>query len=153
MHRSVRDGNRLARCRRIFLGVFPSDGMGKGTRLLTAGREWDGKARSRLVDGTGPESTIYWRDGTGRDHGTGREKVRKSVGNIVGKSLGSIVGKSAGNSPEIDRERSRENGREHSREIGRQRSQDMAGRCCPEWLGARSRTNAGWRQRLKRGKR
>ena len=43
--------------------VFPRDGTGKGSRLLTAGWEWDGKVGSHLVDGTGSEYTISWRDG------------------------------------------------------------------------------------------
>ena len=34
--------------------------MEKHSRLLTAGREWGGKAGSHLVDGTGRESTISW---------------------------------------------------------------------------------------------
>ena len=71
--------------------------MEKGSGLLTAGREWDGKAGSHLVDGTGRESTTFWRDETGRDHETGREQVGKSVGYIVGNSVGNIVGKSVGN--------------------------------------------------------
>ena len=47
--------------------------MEKGSRLLTAGRKWNGKVGSYLVDGTGRESSISWRDGTARDHGTGRD--------------------------------------------------------------------------------
>ena len=66
--------------------------MEKGSRFLTAGREWDGKAESHLVDGTGWESTISSRDGGGRDHGTGREQVGKSVRYIVRKSVGNVVG-------------------------------------------------------------
>ena len=44
--------------------------MGKVSRLLTTGREWDGKAGSHLVDVTGRESTISW-----------REVIMKRVGN------------------------------------------------------------------------
>ena len=74
-----RDGNRFARGRRIFVGVFPWDDMGKASRLLIAGQEWDGKLGSHLVDGTGWECTISWRDGTGSRNGseTGREIGRK----------------------------------------------------------------------------
>ena len=43
--------------------VLPSDVMEKGFRSLTAEREWDGKAGSPLVDRTGRECTIFWRDG------------------------------------------------------------------------------------------
>ena len=51
--------------------------MEKGSRLLTAGREWDGKAGSHLVDGTGRESTISWRDG-----------IMERVGNRSGNRSG-----------------------------------------------------------------
>ena len=64
--------------------------------MLTAGGEWDRKAGNHLVDGAGRESTISWRDGTGPDHGTGREHCRETVGNIVGKTVGNAVGKSVG---------------------------------------------------------
>ena len=67
--------------------------MGKSSRLLIAGREWGGKAGSHLVEWMRRESTISWRDETGRHHGTGREQVGKPAGYIVGKSVGSIVEK------------------------------------------------------------
>ena len=94
--------------------------MGKGSRFLTAEREWHGKVGSHLVDGTG-------RDGTGRD-GTGRDGSPRFLG-----GTGSWNGSGTG----------REFGREHSREIGRERSRVMAARCSPEWLGTRSGTQAG----------
>ena len=47
--RAVRE--RLARRRRIFFGVFPSNGTGKRSRLCTAGWERDGKAGRQKVDG------------------------------------------------------------------------------------------------------
>ena len=56
-----------------FFPVFPTDGLGKGSPLFTAGWEWDGNVGSHLVDKTGWESAIYWWDGTGRDEGAGRE--------------------------------------------------------------------------------
>ena len=82
-------------------GVFPRDGMGKGSRLLTAGWEWDGKVGSHSVDGTGWEYTISCRDGTGQDHGTGRERSRE-----IGRE----------HSREIGGECGREHGREHTRD-------------------------------------
>ena len=93
--------------------------MGKGSRLLAEGRGWDGKAGSHLVYGTGRESTISWRDGTGRGHGTGREQVGESVGYIVGESVGNVVGKSVGNIVGIcPGDDSVQNGWEHDRERG-----------------------------------
>ena len=70
--------------------------MGKGSRLLTTGRKWDGKPGSHLVDGTRRESTISWRNGTGRYHGTGREQVGNLVGYKVGRSVGNIVDNRSG---------------------------------------------------------
>ena len=83
-----------------------------------------GGTRSCNGSGTGRE--------IGREHSreVGREHCRESVGKIVGKTVRKTVGKSV---------------RKHSR--------DIAGRCSPELLGTLSGTNAGWRQRLKRGKR
>ena len=66
--------------------------MGKGSRFLTAEREWHGKVGSHLVDGTGRDGTGVHDFLAGRDHGTGREQVGNSVGNIVGKSVGNVVG-------------------------------------------------------------
>ena len=54
--------------------------MGKCFRLFTAGWEWDGNVGSHLVNGTGRDYTISWRDGIG-----------ERIGNIVGKSVGNIV--------------------------------------------------------------
>ena len=51
--------------------------MGKCSNLLTAGRGWDGKAGSHLIDGTGPDSTISWRDGI-------MERVGNRSGNLSG---------------------------------------------------------------------
>ena len=101
--------------------------MGKGSRLLTAGREWDGNVGAYLVDGTGRESTISWRDGTGLWNGSG-----------TGREIGREHCRQNG------REHSRGNGREHGREIGQERSRDMAERCSPEWLGTRSGTGHAW---------
>ena len=76
--------------------VFRSDGIGKRPVLLTAGREWDGKAGSHLVDGTGREPRIFWWDGMGRNHGTGQEQVEISVEYVVGNAVGNIIGKAVG---------------------------------------------------------
>ena len=111
--------------------------MGQGSSLLTAGREWDGKAGSHLVDGTGS-----WNgSGTGREIGRvhsreigrehsreiGREHSRESVGNMFGKTVGNTVGKSVENVVGIWRE-------------------------MPSIMVGNRIGNAGWRQRLKKGK-
>ena len=44
---------RFARRKRKMFRVFPRDSMGKGSRLFTAGWEWDGKVGSHVVDGIG----------------------------------------------------------------------------------------------------
>ena len=95
--------------------------MGEGSRLLTAGCEWDGKAGSHLVDGTGS-----WNgSGTGREIGRehsgeiGRARSRESVGNIVGKTVGNAaVGKSVGNVVGICPRDAVRNRWEHDRERG-----------------------------------
>ena len=61
---------RFARRKRKMFRVFPRDSMGKGSRLFTAGWEWDGKVGSHLVDGTGQDGATRFHGGTGRD-GTG----------------------------------------------------------------------------------
>ena len=71
--------------------VFPRDGMGKCSRLFTAGWEWDGKVGSHFVEGMEREYTISW-DGTGRETMPRRESVGKCAGNIFGESVGNIVG-------------------------------------------------------------
>ena len=59
--------------------VIPRDGMGKGSRLFTAGREW--KVGSHLVDGTGWEYTDSWREG-----------IVERIGNRSGTSAGNRLG-------------------------------------------------------------
>ena len=104
--------------------------MGKGSRLLTVGREWDGKAGSCLVDWTGRESKILggtgsWNgSGAGRDIGRehsreiGREHSKESVGNIVGTTVGNTVGTTVGNVFGIWPGVAVLNGWEHDRERG-----------------------------------
>ena len=70
--------------------------MGKCSRLLTAGREWDGKVGNHLVDGIGREDTILWRYGTGREpifggtvrYGNHFSAVREMIGERVGNRSG-----------------------------------------------------------------
>ena len=69
-HCAARDGNRLARRRLKFFWVFKSDGMGKGSRLLTAGWEWDGSPR--FLEG----AESWHGSGTGRE--IGREHSREN---------------------------------------------------------------------------
>ena len=111
---------------------FAYRGTGKGTgrreTIWLTGRD----GSPRFLGGTGSwnGSGTGWIIGREHSREIGRENRRASVGNILGKTVGK-------NSREIVRE---------------QRSRDMAGRYFPEWLGTRSGTNAGWRQRFKRGK-
>ena len=58
---------RSARRRRIFFGVFPSNGTEKRSRLCTAGWERDGKAGRQKVDEMGWELIISRWDGNGRE--------------------------------------------------------------------------------------
>lgn len=102
--------------------------MGKGSRLPTVEREWDGIAGNHLAEGNGRKSTISWLD-------TERDGIMERVGNRSGKSGGYVVGKSANeHNREIGREQIRENGRELNREefghgwLGRR----VASRCSPE---------------------
>ena len=90
----------FARGRRKFCWVCPRDRVGKGSRLLTAGREWDGNVGSPLVHGTGWEYTISWRN-----------RIVERVGNR------------SRNDPETysSRENGRGHAREHNQEIGRER--------------------------------
>ena len=91
---------RLARRRRNFFGVFPSNGTGKRSRLCTAGWERDGKA-GRL---TGWDGNYLFPGGTG------------TVGKLNGRET------SRETSWEISRETSRETRRETRRHVGRHRN-------------------------------
>ena len=112
-------GSRLARRRH-----------GKGSRLLTVGREHDGRAGSRLVDWTRRESTVTWRDetrswngsvtgrGIGGEHSRkiGLEQSRESVRNIDKRTVGKTVAKSVRNVVRIWPGYTVRNGWEHDRE-------------------------------------
>ena len=107
--------------------------MGKGSRLLTAGRDWDGPAGSHSVDGTGRdgtgrESTISWRDRTGRYHGTGREQVGNWVGYIAVKSVRNKVEKSVGNKVGIWAGDALRDGLEHNLERGLKATAEKRGK-------------------------
>ena len=65
--------------------VFPSDGMGKGCRLLTAGREWDGKAGSHWVDGTGRDGSPRYLGGTRSWNGSG---TGQEIGRVNSREIG-----------------------------------------------------------------
>ena len=84
--RRVPEAHRAVRYRRrIFWGVFPRDGVGKCSRLLTAGWEWDRKVR-HLIDGMGRDGTgnvsrsgIGWRTRRGTQSGN-RSEDRAEIG-------------------------------------------------------------------------
>ena len=85
--------------------VFPRDGMGKCSRLFTAGWEWDGNVGSHLADGTGRYRGTgrgYSREigrahsrEIGREHGReiGREYGRETLTGMVGNAIGNWGGR------------------------------------------------------------
>ena len=88
---------RFARRRRIFFGVFPSNGTEKRSRLLcTAGWERDGKVGRQKVDGMGWELIMSRWDGNGREIKRSGIKSENKSGNKLGNKSGNTSGKHVG---------------------------------------------------------